>query len=86
MDEARNTFVGTMLYMSPEMIKHSTCGKEGDIWAFAVTLFKMVTGVYPFDKNASIETFDAIKNAKYTYPPDFKDSDYQYARKLIDAI
>ena len=40
----RGTFVGTMFYLSPEMIDNDVGGIEGDYWALGVTIFKMLTG------------------------------------------
>jgi serine/threonine protein kinase len=41
-----SSFVGTMIYMSPEMI-HSTIGDEkGDLWAYGCIVYEMLVGEY----------------------------------------
>jgi 3-phosphoinositide dependent protein kinase-1 len=44
----RGTFVGTVNYLAPEMIKdcQSTCAS--DLWALGCIVFKMATGKVPF--------------------------------------
>ena len=44
----RGTLVGTINYLSPEMIKEQRCCLSTDLWAFGVILFKMATGKVPF--------------------------------------
>ena len=52
---------GTMSFLSPEIINRSYT-ELCDIWAFGVSLYKMLTGYNPFkvDKNDS-KTIDNIK-------------------------
>jgi len=46
--QRQGTFVGTVNFIAPEMIKdcESTC--SSDLWAFGCILFKMYTGKVPF--------------------------------------
>ena len=46
--DRKGTFVGTMFYLSPEMIESEEGGTEGDWWAFGITIYKMLTGMYQF--------------------------------------
>lgn len=46
--EYRGTFVGTPLYVAPEMLKKTVSGHFTDIWALGIILFEMVTGDCPF--------------------------------------
>lgn len=46
--DRKGTFVGTMFYLSPEMIEDDEGGTEGDWWAFGITIYKMLTGKYQF--------------------------------------
>lgn len=53
-----STFVGTQIYMSPEMI-HSTIGDEkGDLWAYGCIVYEMLVGEYlhiEFDSEQQFE-------------------------------
>ena len=39
---------GTPLYMAPEILLGNVYSKEGDVYAFAIILFELVTGKIPF--------------------------------------
>jgi 3-phosphoinositide dependent protein kinase-1 len=47
--EARGTFVGTPLYVSPEMLDDNLAIPASDLWALGVMVFNMHTGKMPFD-------------------------------------
>ncbi|KNH08384.1 hypothetical protein XU18_1097 [Perkinsela sp. CCAP 1560/4] len=44
----RTDYCGTLDYMPPEMLRHSSFSKAGDFWAVGCILYYMVTGVHPF--------------------------------------
>lgn len=46
--EYRGTFVGTPLYVAPEMLKRTVSGHFTDIWALGCIVFEMATGDVPF--------------------------------------
>jgi len=47
--ERRGTFVGTPLYVSPEMLDDNLALPASDLWALGVMVFSMHTGNMPFD-------------------------------------
>lgn len=55
--DLRNSFKGTLRYMSPEMISSERYSFEVDVWAFGVLFYFMLNGNYPFyiDKNILME-------------------------------
>eukprot|EP01029_Cantina_marsupialis_P002339 TRINITY_DN1215_c0_g2_i1.p1 TRINITY_DN1215_c0_g2~~TRINITY_DN1215_c0_g2_i1.p1 ORF type:complete len:661 (-),score=214.10 TRINITY_DN1215_c0_g2_i1:233-2215(-) len=46
MDKA-NTFVGTLLYMSPERVAGESYDCSSDIWSFGLAMITLATGVFP---------------------------------------
>ena len=44
----KDTYVGTLNYLSPEMVDEEEQGHPLDIWALGCILFKMFTGKVPF--------------------------------------
>jgi len=46
--EKASTTVGTIHYMSPEMLFQGGASFPSDIWSFGVTLYEMATGSFPF--------------------------------------
>lgn len=66
--EYRGTFVGTPLYVAPEMLKKTISGHFTDIWALGIILFEMVTGDVPFWGVSDYSTFDLIMNLEIKWP------------------
>jgi len=44
----KDTYVGTLNYLSPEMVDEEEQGHPLDIWALGCILFKMFIGKVPF--------------------------------------
>ena len=47
-----NTFVGTIIYMSPERILNKKYSHNCDVWSFGLMMYELATGLnpYKFDK------------------------------------
>jgi serine/threonine-protein kinase len=57
---AAGVILGTAAYMAPEQAKGKAVDKRGDIWAFGVVLFEMLSGARPFGGETIGETIAAI--------------------------
>lgn len=68
----RGTFVGTVNYLAPEMIKdcQSTC--ESDLWALGCIIFKMITGKVPFPGTNITTVYPLILARKIEWPKDME--------------
>lgn len=71
------SFVGTRRYMAPELLqtrktRHVGYGAPADVWAMGVTLYIMLTGKYPFARDASsrdhASMYYAIENEEIEFP------------------
>lgn len=70
MQEYRGTFVGTPLYVAPEMLKESMSGHFTDLWALGCIIFQMATGEVPFKGKTDFQTFDIIMKREFKWPDD----------------
>ncbi|XP_008283774.1 striated muscle preferentially expressed protein kinase [Stegastes partitus] len=57
--------IGTLDYMSPEMLKGDVVGPPADIWSVGVLTFIMLSGRSPFMENDPQETEARIQAAKF---------------------
>lgn len=54
------TFIGTLAYMAPEMLRRENYDFKVDIWALGVLLYEMLNGRAPFTGNSDAELAKAI--------------------------
>lgn len=73
------SFVGTPLYVSPEMLNHNIASFCNDIWAFGCILYQCAWGAPPFNGFTEAQIYEKINTKKIFYP-DFLDP------KLKDLI
>jgi serine/threonine protein kinase len=89
---AKPNFVGTLDYLSPEMIKRDFHSFPVDIWAFGIFLFELTYGKTPFESGNSKMTMTRIINCDVNLELDkiceqFIDpKDYEYLVKLHDLF
>ena len=73
MDENRNerkhdTFVGTPLYVSPEMLTSARSLPGSDLWALGCIIYRMHVGEVPFLSKIESAVFQLILDAKIKWP------------------
>lgn len=66
--ERKGTFVGTVNYLAPEMIKDSEATLATDMWALGCIVFKMYTGKVPFPGMSEAACFPMILQRKIDWP------------------
>ena len=57
---AAGSVVGTPQYLSPEVLRGAQADARGDVWAFGVMLYQMLSGRLPFDGATPFEMSSAI--------------------------
>jgi serine/threonine protein kinase len=40
--------VGSLIYMSPECVKHNVYGPKSDVWAFGIFIYEILHGKTPY--------------------------------------
>jgi serine/threonine protein kinase len=70
--QRKDTFVGTPLYVSPEMLQENVSLPAGDLWALGCIIFRMHTGRTPFAGISESQLFDNILTRTFTIQRDDK--------------
>ena len=78
----RGTMVGTINYVSPEMIKDQIAIPASDLWAFGCIIFKMHTGKVPFPGTVPQTVYQKIVNREIDWPVDLDED----ARDIVEKI
>ncbi len=61
--------LGTAVFMSPQQVKGKVLDRRTDIYSIGATLFYLLTGQYPYDKNMSeYEIYNKIVNEPFPDP------------------
>ena len=61
-------FCGTTVYMSPEIFQRKAYDPfKADVWALGVLLYKVVTGVYPFEYNDNASFMKLLSEGQVNY-------------------
>jgi 3-phosphoinositide dependent protein kinase-1 len=84
MSEYRGTFVGTPLYVAPEMLKESMSGHFTDLWALGCIIYQMVTGEVPFKGKTDFQTFDIIMKREFQWPEDIDENCKDLINRLLE--
>ena len=60
--ERRNTYCGTLDYVSPDILSGESYDNFVDVWALGVLTYEMLTGKAPFYNASRNETMNNIRN------------------------
>eukprot|EP00347_Sterkiella_histriomuscorum_P024266 403331728 len=64
----RGTFVGTPLYVSPEMLDSNQSGPYTDLWALGCIIYQLLTGEPPFKATYDFQVFQMIQERTLSFP------------------
>lgn len=60
-----NTFYGTPLYISPELVENKPYNEKADIWSLGIILYEMCALVTPFRAKTLLGLAQCITKGKY---------------------
>lgn len=63
-----NSFVGTPLYMSPQILENQKYTTKSDIWSFGFIFYEILFGKHPWSAQTIPQLVQNIKNTPLTFP------------------
>ena len=82
--DRRDTFVGTPLYVSPEMLEDTKSTPASDLWALGCIIYRMHVGKLPFHDETEAKTFEKILKRELVFPPE--ENLNENTKDLIDKL
>lgn len=79
------SFVGTCLYVSPEILINKPAQYSSDLFSYGCIIFQFLSGYPPFGSDGETEyrIFQQIKNIEYTFPEGFNDQGRDLVEQLL---
>lgn len=59
-DQMRNTFCGTLDYMSPEIMQGSDYDFKIDIWCIGILTYELLAGKPPFERRHVVDAYHQV--------------------------
>ena len=81
-----NTFVGTLYYISPEMINNKAYDYKCDIWSLGCILYELCTFKHPFEGDNQIQICSKIMNGEYDNIKTVNKNCVSYSKLLDNMI
>jgi serine/threonine-protein kinase len=81
------TVGGTPAYMSPEQARGEPLDAQADIWSFGVVVFELMTGVSPFARKSTADTFACVLSSAPDYsllPPGTPPNVWHLIRRCLE--
>ncbi|ORZ34179.1 kinase-like domain-containing protein, partial [Catenaria anguillulae PL171] len=81
----RKSFVGSVLWMAPEVMEQASYNSKADIWSLGITTLEMARGQAPYSQYPPLKVCMMVLNNP---PPtlDRKGAHHKYSRALKDLI
>lgn len=75
--EVGSTYLGTCLYMAPEILKSNKFyDNKTDLWSLGVVFYKLLYGNYPFKGKTETNLIYNIENAKVKFSEEYEVSEF----------
>ncbi|KAK1343420.1 hypothetical protein QTO34_016200 [Cnephaeus nilssonii] len=83
-NDKQSTFCGTICYSAPEILqRHTYDGRKTDVWSLGVVLYRMLTGVVPFEGDNFVKVKRLIISGHYHVPHFMSREVQKLLRKLL---
>jgi serine/threonine-protein kinase ULK/ATG1 len=67
-EKAILTFLGSPLYMAPQVLAKEEFSSKCDVWSLGVTIYEILYGKTPFTAKNPKELLERLRNEQLTFP------------------
>ena len=79
----QDSYIGTPLYISPEMLRYNLACFESDLWGLGCIIYQCLTGRAPFEGSNQDQVFDQILQGNIRFPSNFDPEAKDLISKLL---
>ncbi|EGR28691.1 protein kinase domain protein [Ichthyophthirius multifiliis] len=82
-DLLRQTFCGTLDYLSPEMIQGKQYDFSVDVWSVGILAYEMIFGNAPFSGKSNDSTYDKVLNLDIEFSGPLSFAGVDFIKKIL---
>lgn len=82
-NQVRQSFCGTVDYMSPEIASGRNYDHTVDIWAIGILAYELCTGDTPFYEKKKEDTMNRIIYSNFDFPPYCSEEIKSFVRSVV---
>ena len=82
----KQTTLGTITTMAPEVMKKEAYGLKADIWSIGIIFFQMIFGKVPYISTTANQMYQEIKSKKILNTENFTFNNYTASKEVTNFL
>jgi serine/threonine protein kinase len=86
MDDLKNTYCGSPLYMAPEILHYRKYNSKSDLWSVGIIIYEMITGKPPYHVKNFYQLMKLIEKDEIILPQHYKNTISNNLHDLLSKL
>jgi len=86
MDDLKNTYCGSPLYMAPEILHYRKYNSKSDLWSVGIIIYEMITGKPPYHVKNFYQLMKLIEKDEITLSQHYKNTISSNLHDLLSTL